>query len=438
MLFKIYLRYTIFLLITSWAFIQSSAQEVLQLEDAITMALENNYGIQVAQKNQIATEMQVYKSNAGFGPTVDWTTNLNLTGNNVNQSFIDDRTVNRFGRTINPNTNVAAGITLFDGGRMQATYDRLGQLSEFSKLQGNIVIQNTVMDVMGAYFNINRQKERISFLKNIIKNYEERLKITEERWNVGRGSKIDYLQSKTDLNTQLSQLAVVQNDLKNAKVILNGVLNRDPNLDFETVEIPNNKEDYLLDALILKAKDQNREILLLQKSIEISELTEKQIAADRAPQISARSAFGINYSNSNTGFLKSNRAISLSAGLTARWNLYDGHHRKNQIAISKMNTEIIELQQDQLETQIINDLSFAFNQYNSDKELLTFEILNKDIAEENLTISLEKFRLGGSTILELNEAQRTYDTALNRLVDAQFNIRISELELLRLSGSIVE
>ncbi|MFT4566774.1 MAG: outer membrane protein [Saprospiraceae bacterium] len=438
MLFKIYLRYSILLLITSWAINQSSAQEVLQLEDAITIALENNYGIQVAQKNQVATEMQVYKSNAGFGPTVDWTTNFNVTGNNVNQQFIDDRTVNRFGRTLSPNTSVTAGITLFDGGRMQATYDRLGQLSEFSKLQGNIVIQNTVMEVMTVYYNINREKERISFLVNIIKNYEERLKITEERWNVGRGSKIDFLQSKTDLNTQLSQFAVVQNNLINAKVILNGVLNREPNLEFETVEIPKSEEEYLLDALINKAKDQNREILLLQKSIEISELTEKQIAADRAPQVSAQSAFGISYTNSNTGFLKSNRSFALNAGVTARWNLYDGHNRKNQIAISKINTEIIELQQDQLETQIINELSFAYNQYNSDKELLTFEIMNKDIAEENLTISLEKFRLGGSTILELNEAQRTYDTALNRLVNAQFNIRISELELLRLSGSIVE
>ncbi|MFT6809804.1 MAG: outer membrane protein [Saprospiraceae bacterium] len=438
MLFKIYLRYSILLLITSWAINQFSAQEVLQLEDAITIALENNYGIQVAQKNQVATEMQVYKSNAGFGPTVDWTTNFNVTGNNVNQQFIDDRTVNRFGRTLSPNTSVTAGITLFDVGRMQATYDRLGQLSEFSKLQGNIVIQNTVMEVMTVYYNINREKERISFLVNIIKNYEERLKITEERWNVGRGSKIDFLQSKTDLNTQLSQFAVVQNNLINAKVILNGVLNREPNLEFETVENPKSEEEYLLDALINKAKDQNREILLLQKSIEISELTEKQIAADRAPQVSAQSAFGISYTNSNTGFLKSNRSFALNAGVTARWNLYDGHNRKNQNAISKINTEIIELQQDQLETQIINELSFAYNQYNSDKELLTFEIMNKDIAEENLTISLEKFRLGGSTILELNEAQRTYDTALNRLVNAQFNIRISELELLRLSGSIVE
>jgi len=69
--------------------------------------------------------------------------------------------------------------------------------------------------------------------------------------------------------------------------------------------------------------------------------------------------------------------------------------------------------------------------------LLSFEELNRTIAEENLSISLQKFRLGGSSILELNEAQRVYDTALNRLVNAQYNIKISELELLRLSGTLI-
>ena len=165
---------------------------------------------------------------------------------------------------------------------------------------------------------------------------------------------------------------------------------------------------------------------------------EKEIAAARSPVVNLNGSVGYAYSNTNAGFLLSNRTMAATAGVSARWNIFDGNHRKNQIAISKINTEIIEKQRERLESQIINDLTFSYNQYLSDKELLTFEILNKDIAEENLNISLEKFRLGGSTILELNEAQRAYDTALNRLVNAQYNIKLSELELLRLSGALVQ
>lgn len=424
--------------IQAWMPLISSAQEVLTINQAIALALEENYGVQITLLEQQADEMQVYKSNAGFGPSVDWNASLNLAGNNVNQVFIDDRTVSRFGRSINPNTNISLSLTLFDGGRMEATYDRLGKLSELSVLEGKVVIQNTIIDVMATYYDILRQEERVTFLNSIIDNYEERLKITKERWNVGRGSKLDFLQSKTDLNAQLSSLVSVKNDLRNAKVRLNGLLNRDPNVAFEIVATTAAPNDYEISALEEVALHGNREMLLLQKAMDISLLREKEVEADRAPQVGLSSSFGFNYSNTNAGFLKTNRTIALAAGLTARWNIFDGHHRKNQIAIARLNTEIIGKQQEQAEAQLINDLNIAYNQYMSDKELLTFEQLNNEIAEENLTISLEKFRLGGSTILELNEAQRAYDTALDRLVNAQFSIKLSELDLLRLSGSLVE
>ena len=97
----------------------------------------------------------------------------------------------------------------------------------------------------------------------------------------------------------------------------------------------------------------------------------------------------------------------------------------------------MEKQGEDLVLRIKTDLTAAYNQYVSDKEILDFEEQNKILAEENLAISLEKFRLGGSTILELNESQRSYDTALNRLVNAQHNIRVSELRLLELSGGLV-
>lgn len=417
---------------------QLYSQPILSLEEAISIALIENYGIRIAKMEQNADEMQVYKSNAGYGPTVDWTANMGLTGNNVNQTFIDGRGVSRFGRAINPNTSVNVGITLYDGGRMEATYDRLGKLSELTELQGKVVIQNTILQVMGTYYDIIRQKERVSYLETIIKNYEERLAITEERWNVGRGSKLDFLQSKTDLNAQLAILVGVKNDLKNAKITLNGLLTREAFLDFDVALTPVDMKEYDLTQLMDVATDKNRDILLLQKAWEISLVREKEIAADRAPQVGFIGSTGFTYSNTNAGFLQSNRSIAINVGVSARWNIFDGHHRKNQIAISKINTEIIQKQQESLEVQLVNDLSLTYNQYQTDKELLNFEILNREIALENLTISLEKFRLGGSTILELNEAQRAYDTALNRLVDAQFNIKLSELELLRLSGTLVD
>ncbi|MEM6320865.1 MAG: TolC family protein [Bacteroidota bacterium] len=430
------LRRSLFLLI--FFPITLFSQPILKLDEAIAIALEENYGLQIAALEQTASNMQVYKSNVGMGPVVDWNVNYSMTGNNVRQKFIDGREVNRFGRAFNPNTDVTARWTVYDGGRMQAAFDRLGLIGELTGLQGKIQIQNTVVDVMQAYYNIVRQQETVDFLNTIIKYYDERLKITEQRWTVGQGSKIDFLQSQTVLNTQLSDLAIAQNGLRNAKVVLNGLLNRPPNQDFITEKLENVRIDYDLATLTSQAETNNRDLLLLQKSLEISLKQEEELEAARKPQVDLNGSVGYVYSNTNAGFLLSNQNFLARVGFTARWNLYDGNNRKNQIAIAQVNTRIVEKQQANLEAQILTDLTLAYNQYRNDLELLTFEEQNKTIAEENLSISLEKFRLGGSTILELNEAQRTYDIALNRLVNAQFNLRISALDLLRLSGTLVE
>ena len=195
-----------------------SAQAVLSMEEAIRIALQENYGIQIAQLEQSGAQAQVYKANAGFGPLIDWNAGVNLGVSNVNQTFLDGRNVSRFGRTLGPNTNISLDWTLYDGGRMQATYEKLGALNELSQLERQLVIQNTTAQIMEAYYLVVLQKERLEYLNTVIEYYQERLKITEERWQVGEGSKIDYLQSKTDLNAQLSAQTIAENDLKNAKV----------------------------------------------------------------------------------------------------------------------------------------------------------------------------------------------------------------------------
>lgn len=432
------MRFSLLGLLVIVFILNSKAQDVLSIEEAVAIALENNYGVKIADLENLATEMQVYRSNAGFGPIVDWNAGLGLSGSRVNQQFLDGRVNNRWGRAFNPNTNIAARMTVFDGGRMQTIYDQLVLNAQLSKLEAKIIVQNVIEEVISAYYEIARQKATLEYLDNIITSYEERLKITEQRWKVGRGSKLDFLQSNTELNTQLSEKVRVTNNLKNAKVALNGILNRDLNTEYDI-----DKDDSIpmtsnLDGLLMTTKQKNRDIILLDKTLELSKKREEEWETTMKPQVDLTGSLGYNYSNTNAGFLTSNQSFSLPLNVSARWTLYDGKHRKNQLAIAKVNSSIIEEQQKELEQGLETALTLAYNQYQSDKELLDLEKQNNDIAKENLDIALEKFRLGGSSILELNEAQRAYNVSLNRFVNAQYSIRFSELQLLLLSGQLTE
>ncbi|MFN3851356.1 MAG: TolC family protein [Spirosomataceae bacterium] len=414
------------------------AQELLTLDKAINLSLEQSYGIQIAKMQQQAADIQVFKGNAGMMPRVDWNANLGTALNQVNQKLANGTDINRFGRSITPNSNVVMSWVLYDGKRMYATLDRLKNQSQLSQVQTKMMIENTVLAVMRAYYEVMRQKETVKFLETGIKYYDERLKITEERWQVGKGSKLDYLQSKTDLTTQQTEMVRAKNALKNAKIALNDAMNRTSEADFEVQDAISTMFEPSISELQSKARTNNVNIQLLRKSTDISLNQEREAQAQKLPRITLNSSLGYNLNATNAGLFLYNQTVGLNTGIAATWNIFNGEIIRRQIQTAKINTDILQKQQLDLAQQLDFELVRAYNQYQADKELLVLEEENTKIVEENLQISLEKFKLGGSTILELNDAQRRFDTSLNRLVNARFNVKISELEMMRLSGELVK
>lgn len=411
--------------------------ETLSLEKAIEIALEKNYGIQLAKQQVDVVEYQIYKGNAGLTPTVDWNVNVGGSLNQVNQKLSNGTEINRLGQGTTPNSNVSLAWTLYDGRRMQTNYELLKSRSQLEVAQSKLTIQNTVEAVMQTYYEILRQKKSVEFLQTIIRYYDERLNLTQQRWEIGRGSKLDYLQSKTDLTAQQTLLVQVKNQLENAKIRLNTLLNRPTTERIDVVEKEELARNYNLSELVSQAKAKNQDLAILQRNLELNLLNEKIAESFRKPRIALNSAFGYSLNKSNAGLFLLNQNVGLSATVSATWNIFNGQQTRRDIETAKLNTAIVETQKKSTLQNIENELITSYNQFVTDQELLRIEEENKAIAEENLTISLEKFRLGGSTILELNEAQRRFDTSLNRLVNSLYNVKISELDLLRLSGELL-
>lgn len=415
----------------------ANSQGLLKLTDAQNYALEHNFGVKISEKQVELSQNQIFKANAGMVPLIDWNAGFNTSFNQVNQNFVDGRVINRFGRSMSPLTNLSLTYTLYDGRRMQSVFERLKSQGQQSKIQQQLVIQNTLSNVMQIYYNIQRLQSTTEYLNEIIKYYEERLKITEERWQIGRGSKLDYLQSKADLSTQVTNLTNTLNQLKNAKISLNGVLGRDAKVDFEVEKEDVLSPTYDLSFLSDQAKSQNPEFLNLKKSEEINLLSQKEASSFKKPRINLNSSFGYSFSSNNAGLITSNQNLGLNAGLTATWRIFDGQFINRNIQTSKINGEIIQAQKADLLNRLENDLTSAYFQYETDKKIVELEKENKEVAAENLEISLEKFKLGASTILEINDAQTRYNTVLNRLVSAQYNVKISQLDLLTISGQLL-
>ncbi|MNT57866.1 Outer membrane efflux protein [compost metagenome] len=59
---------------------------------------------------------------------------------------------------------------------------------------------------------------------------------------------------------------------------------------------------------------------------------------------------------------------------------------------------------------------------------------NEELAKENLNITMDKFRIGTITTLEVRTAQLNYINAMTRSYTAQYDAKVSEIRLKELTG----
>lgn len=405
------------------------SQQILSLEEAIQTAKKENLNIDMTRMQAQLADMQVYRANAGLTPRLDWNTSFNGSGNFVNQTFFDGRNINRLGRTLAPSTNLALSYTIYDGNRGKTRLNLLQAQADRSHMMIEGTEEAVEFDVVQTYLDIAKQKSTIAYLDKTISFYKERMDITEERWIVGRGSKLDFLQSQNDLNAQKAALTNAQALLKSLKQYMNLLLNRDANTAFDVDETPPGTTLYSADEMLAMAIENDENLKLIKQDRIINDLRKSELKGAKLPLVNLNSTFGYSLSNSNAGLLLLNQNLGLNAGVTASWNIYDGNNINTQIKINEFQNNVLDKQQNLEVENLKNRIAVAIYQWENAKSLLELESTNKAIAEENLTISLEKFRLGGSTILEVNEAQRRYDDAQFRHVNAFYGVKYAELAL---------
>jgi outer membrane protein TolC len=102
-----------------------------------------------------------------------------------------------------------------------------------------------------------------------------------------------------------------------------------------------------------------------------------------------------------------------------------------------LDIEYQQLQYKRSLASINTSITNAYKDYDLSKRTLLLEEENILLVRENLFIASERYRLGISTFLEMREAERSLEDANTRLIQARYNTKIAEIELLRLRGDLV-
>jgi len=269
----------------------------------------------------------------------------------------------------------------------------------------------------------------------------ERVTLADKKLSVGLGTKQELLQAQIDLNAQkagrLRQLTLIAQ----LKQVLNQLMGVEEKTFYDVLDsIPINTE-IKLEEVLSTAVTNNPSLLIAKKNIDIANLTLKEFKGDLYPTISFNSAYNFSkFTNSavvNPASPLFSQNKGFNYGFTASIPILNNFNTRRLVRQAKLGIQSQEVAFSSQRLQVELGIYYAFRSYEFLKQTLQLEESNIQLAKENVNIALERFRLGVSTYIELREAQISLADAYNRLIDARYNTKVAETELLRLQGGLV-
>lgn len=410
--------------------------QTLSLPDAINIALKNSLDIQLLKNNTEISNINNHIGVAGGLPLVTAAAADNEIVTNVNQKLNTGTEIKRNGATGNNLTaNVTASILLYNGSRVVATKNRLEELALQSQQYLNAQVQNTMASVMTGYYDIVRQQAYIKTIDQSIDVAQKKLDIVKVQQSAGMANNADLFQSQLDLNnllqTKQSQLLVVQQAKTDLLLSLN--LNPDSVISIRDTIIVDRS---VLLQDILSSIENNPDIQAADNQVKINQFIVKETAALRYPSL--RASTGYNYSRNQTsaGNLLLNQSNGFTGGLNVSIPIYNGTAFKRQQRVAEINVKNAALQKEIVTRNYTANAVKMYQSYISTLQQLETQQKNLELAQQLVGLVLQRFQLRQATIVELRQAQQSFEEASYTLTNLSFAGKSSEIELKRLINQI--
>ena len=424
---------------TVWS--QTAVDTLLTLEQALSIALQNNHDIRIAENDLQKSKNNATPGNVGLFPSLSLQGNYNEELNNTNIEFASPQQPNISkdnARSTSYSGAVNFNYILFGGLGRFYRLKSLNNLSTIGNLRLRLTIENIMVQVHQAYFSIIQQAENVNIARMNLGISHERYLLRKKQFSVGGGGKLLVLNAEVDLNSDSIQLKQAQNNLENAKRNLNVILARNPEVPFQVLtEIPLPSVIQNEQALIRNAEEKNTELLLIRQQKTNAELQHKVVKAGYYPRINLSSSYNYNKTESDGSFITNQETYGLSGGLSLQFTIFDGRQQKidaqnAEIEIRSMSRNVMKT-----EEQIKRDLLNQYNNLVTSRQL--FEMARNDVetAELNFKQSEQFLQAGQISSTEYRTAQLNLMRALQRQSNYKIQLKLAEVRLRKVTGLLI-
>jgi outer membrane protein len=408
------------------------AQQRLTLNDAVTTALKNNLGIQFAKNNVSISTINNDYGIAGGLPSVNFTGSDNEQSLNLNQTLNGGTKIDRNGATSNAASfGVGASVLLYNGGKVVAEKKRLENVQAVSEYQLTSRGLTLAANVMLKYYDIVRQQSYAKTLEKSIEVSRQKLSIIQTQREIGVANNADLFQAQLDLNAQLQSLTAQQLIIDQDKTDLLTYLTLKADSSVNVKDTIVVDRAIVLDSII-KNLEINPDVLAADKQIRINELLETETMAQRYPSVSATTGINYNRSENSAGSVLFNQNYGPVVGLSLSLPIYNGGILKKQSKIATFNTNNSKLLRDTL-VLAYNSLAVKnWQAYKSNLAQLETQQKTYELSLQLLELIMQKFQLRQATIIDVKQAQQSFENASYQLVNLSYAAKAAEIQLRKL------
>lgn len=411
----------------------------LTVEGAIQAALSQNYSIQVSRNNVEATENLANRGQAGQLPTVNGTGTIDYGLDNTRLQIAGSPDVieTNGAQSTTYNAAVTASYTLFAGRANALTYNKLLMNADLSDAQSRLEVEGTIMQVISAYYNVLRAQDNLVALQETMALSHARLDLSEKQRELSGGSKGNVLSARVDLNKDSVNLVQAQQSLQEAEIAFNQLLGRALETPVELTDEALTTNVGSLEAVREQMKKQNWQVQLAKLNSQASMLDYKIAKSAYMPRLDLNSSYNYNLQNAEGSFLELNEANGLGIMLTLSVPIYNAGRTRTAVKNAEITMKNRALELKDAELAIDAELLKAYRNYELAQSIVFMEQNNLQLNEENFEYTNEQYRLGLVSNTQFREAQVNLLLTRNNLNNVRYNLRLAELELLRLTGGLV-
>jgi outer membrane protein TolC len=330
---------------------------------------------------------------------------------------------------------ISADILLYNGGRVANAKNRLEETEVLSRFLLDSRVQNLLYNVMLKYYDIVRQESYAATLQTSIDASRQRLDIVRKQQAVGVANDADLFQSQVDLNTQIQNLQAQQLVVAQGKTDLLTLLNLKPDsvvLIRDTILV---NTDLQLDS-ILAAISQNPDVQAAYQQISINQYVEKEVGAQRYPSLLLNAGYNFSHTQNAAGFSLFNQSHGPYVGLGLTVPIFNGNIYKKQQQIAGINVKTAGLERDTLLLGIHSSAVKGWQAYQNNLLQLKTAKENYDLSQKLLDLVLKRFQFKQATIVEVKNAQQSFENAGYLMVNVSYAAKVSEIQLRRLANRL--